>query len=60
MPKRIPEETREEISRLYDNGRGLSPAEIARQIGVSYASVYGMRRKLDRELIQKQKRNINL
>ena len=42
MPKRIPEETRKEIGRLYDNGRGISPAEIARQTGVSYASVYGM------------------
>ncbi len=40
MPRRIPEEEREEISRLYD--QGLRPSEIARQTGVSYASVYGM------------------
>ena len=44
MPKRIPEEVREEISRLYDDGIGLSPTEIARQTGISYASVYGMTR----------------
>jgi len=44
MPKRIPEETREEISRLYDNSNGLSPAEIARQTGFSYALVYRMTR----------------
>ena len=42
MPKRIPQETREEIQRLYDDGRGISSAKIARQTGVSYASVYGM------------------
>ena len=42
MPKRIPQETREEIQRLYDEGRGISLAEIALQTGVSYASVYGM------------------
>ena len=48
MPKRIPEEAREEISRLYDDGRGASPAEIARQVGVSYASVYGMTRARQR------------
>ena len=42
MPKRIPQEIREEIQRLYDDGKGVSPAEITRQTGVSYASVYGM------------------
>ena len=43
MPKRIiPNELRQKISRLYDSGRGLSPAEIARRTEVSYASVYGM------------------
>ena len=44
MRKRIPERAREEIIRLYDNGSGLSPAEIARQTGVSYSSVYGLTR----------------
>ena len=44
MPKRIPEEVREEISRLYDDGIGLSLTEIARQTGISYASVYEMTR----------------
>ena len=42
MPRRIPDEKREEIIRLYDNGGGMSPAEIARQTGVSYSSVYGL------------------
>jgi ribosome-binding protein aMBF1 (putative translation factor) len=44
MPRRIPDEVREEISRLYDDGNGLKPAEIARVTGVSYASAYGMTR----------------
>ena len=42
MPKRISNELREEISRLYDDGKGRSPAEISRQTGISYFSVYGM------------------
>ena len=44
MVKILPKETREEIIRLYDNGSGLTPAEIARQTGVSYSSVYGLTR----------------
>ena len=44
MAKRIPEETRVEIIRLYDQGRGLSSAKIARQTKVSYSSVYGLTR----------------
>jgi DNA-binding XRE family transcriptional regulator len=44
MPKRISNETKEEIMKLYDNGSGLSPIEIARQTGVSYPSVYGLTR----------------
>ena len=28
MPRKIPNERREEILRLYDNGNGLSTAEI--------------------------------
>ena len=44
MPKRIPDKTREEIIRLYNNGSGQSPAEISRQTGVSYSSVYGWTR----------------
>ena len=43
MP-RIPEETKEEIIRLYNNGDGLPPAEIGRQTGVSYSSVYSLTR----------------
>ncbi|MDP6548117.1 MAG: helix-turn-helix transcriptional regulator [Candidatus Woesearchaeota archaeon] len=34
--------------RLYDYGSGLSPAEIARQTGVSYSSVYGLTRARQR------------
>ena len=41
MP-RIPKETREEIIRLYNNGDGLPPAEIGRQTGIPYSSVYGL------------------
>lgn len=48
MPKRLPEETREEIIRLYDNDNGLTPVEIARQTGVSYSSVYGLTRVKER------------
>lgn len=48
MSKRIPDEIRQEISRLYNNGKGLSPTEIARQTGVSYFSVYGMTRARQR------------
>jgi|TARA_Y100000034_G_scaffold48501_1_gene59875 DNA-binding XRE family transcriptional regulator len=44
MPKRISNETKEEIMKLYDHGSGLSPIEIARQTGVSYPSVYGLTR----------------
>ncbi|MEK6922191.1 MAG: hypothetical protein AABX08_00135 [Nanoarchaeota archaeon] len=40
MPKRIPQEVRKEIRRLYDDGRGMSPMEIARLTGASYSSVY--------------------
>ena len=42
MQRRIPQEVREEINRLYNDGLRLS--EIARQTGVSYPSVYGMTR----------------
>lgn len=42
MPKRIPEGIGEEISKLYNNGKGLSPAEIARQTGITYSTIYGM------------------
>ena len=48
MPKRIPDEVRDEINRLYDAGRGMSPKEIARRIGVPYSSVYGMTRARQR------------
>src|SRR3989344_5126405 len=48
MPKKIPPETKEEIIRLYDNGRGLNPLEIVRQTGVSYSSVYGLTRARQR------------
>ena len=48
MPKRLPEETREEIIRLYDNGSGLTPTQIARQTRVSYSSVYGLTRARQR------------
>ena len=48
MPRRIPDETRKEIIRLYDNGSGLSPAEIARQTDISYSSVYGLTRARQR------------
>ncbi|MEK6861039.1 MAG: hypothetical protein AABY07_03630, partial [Nanoarchaeota archaeon] len=41
MP-RISKKVREEINRLYNNGEGLSLAEIARQTMVSYSSVYLM------------------
>ncbi len=40
MPKRIPEEIRAEIQRLYDSG--LKPSEIARRTLVSYCSVYDL------------------
>ena len=49
MTKRIPDESRKEIIRLYDNGSGLTPAEIARQTGVSYSSVYGLTRVRQRD-----------
>ncbi|MEK6830918.1 MAG: helix-turn-helix domain-containing protein, partial [Nanoarchaeota archaeon] len=42
MSKKIPEEKKEEIIRLYDKGNGMSLKEIAQQIGVSYPSVYGL------------------
>ena len=47
MARKIPQETRKEINRLYDEG--LRPSEIARQTGVSYASVYGMTKVRQRE-----------
>src|SRR3989338_6756603 len=58
MPKMIPKETREEIQRLYDDGKEISPAEIARQTVVSYASVYGMtkaRQRINPETRKKYK-----
>ena len=48
MPRRIPDETKEKIIRLYDNGSGLSPAEIAKQTDISYSSVYGLTRAKQR------------
>lgn len=44
MPRRIPENVRVKISKLYDNGGGMSLSEISKQTGVSYSSVYGMTR----------------
>jgi len=41
MGKRISEEVREEVERLYDKGKGLSSKEIARQTGASYSFVHG-------------------
>jgi len=48
MLKKLPEETREEIIKLYDNGSGLTPTEVARQTGVSYSYVYGITRAKER------------
>jgi len=42
MPKKISKEIQEEITRLYDDGRGMSLMRIARKIGISYNSIYGM------------------
>ena len=48
MVKRIPEETREEIMRLYDDGNGLSPTEIVKRTEMPYSSVYGLTRARQR------------
>ena len=48
MSGRIPQEKKEEIQRLYDNGKGMSPAEIARQTGIPYQTVYRRTRKIER------------
>ena len=40
MSKRISEEERNEIKRLYDNGNGFPPAEIAKRTGFDYHFIY--------------------
>ncbi|MEK6914717.1 MAG: helix-turn-helix domain-containing protein, partial [Nanoarchaeota archaeon] len=40
MSRRITDEQREEVKRLYDSDLKLS--DIAKQTGISYSSVYGM------------------
>lgn len=44
MQYRIPDETKEDIQRLFDDGKGISPAEIARRTGISYTTVYSLTR----------------
>ena len=46
MPRKIPEETKAEIGRLYNEG--LKPSEIAKQTGVSYSSAYEMTRRVEK------------
>ena len=46
MSKKIPEETREKIQKLYNEG--LKPSEITQQIGISYSTVYGLTRARQR------------
>ncbi len=48
MRKRLSEETREEIRRLYNKGSGLTPTEIVKQTRVSYSFVYGLTRAKER------------
>src|SRR3989344_4284812 len=44
----MPQVVREEISRLYANGKGMSMAEIARKVNVSYTTAYGYTRARQR------------
>ena len=48
MSKKLSKETKEEITRLYDDGDGLNLYEIASQVGVSYSSAYGLTRAKER------------
>ena len=48
MYKRISEEVRAEIQRLYKDGNGITPIEIARQTGVKYDTVYRQTRGIEK------------
>ncbi len=48
MARKIPEEVKEEIVRLYDNGNGLNPRQISERIDVSYSTVYKLTRLKER------------
>ena len=48
MYKRISEEVRAEIQRLYNDGNGITPTEIARQTGVKYHTVYRQTRWIEK------------